>query len=302
MHHDMETERKLRIDYQASSILFEQAMKKFQLKRILYQTLFRGKGLEFDGYRSFDSEEDYGSIDWKATLRAGEKMVKQYKEERDVNVYFLVDCSSGMLFGSGSKLKAESVGEIVCVLVNLVLNSGDKAGFIMFSDREIKVLHPSSTKNQLLVIHKYLSDIENYGGPFEMGKALEFASRFIKGSSNNLLLFSDFIHLRKGFEKSLSFVSSRVDTLAIMVRDKFDEILPDVSYKFVLQDPHSKKQMVVDSHIARGRFNEQALKQKETIKKLFKEKRVDMLELRNTENFVFPLSNFMKRRAGELRV
>lgn len=298
----MENEKKLKIDYREQSILFEKAMKRFQVKKILYRTLFKGKGLEFEGYRFFDSEDDFNLIDWKSTLRSGQKMVKQYKEERDVNVYFLVDCSKSMLFGSGDELKAEYVGKVVCVLANLVLNSGDRAGLIMYSDKEVKVLKPSNNKNQVLVIHKFLSEIGNYEGDFDIEKALDFSSRFIKGPSNNLVLISDFIHVKKGFEKKLPLVLLHTDFFAVMVRDKLDEVLPKEKYTIAVQDPHSGKQMVINSRVAHSRFREYALMQKEKIKSLFKGARTELLELKTEENFALPLSFFMKERAQELRI
>jgi hypothetical protein len=298
----MEFKRNLKIDYREHSLLFERAMKKFQIKKILYRNLFKGKGLEFEGYRFFDSEDDFDMIDWKATLRAGQKMVRQYKEERDINVYFLVDCSAGMLFGSGKKLKAEYIGEIVCVLANLIIGSGDRAGLVMYSDKDIKFLNPSNSKNQLQVIHKFLSDIKNYGGDFNIEKSLEFISRFAKGHSNNIVLISDFIHLKKGFEKNLFIVSSHADFFTIMVRDNMDDLLPKERYRFVIQDPSSEKQMIIDSRIAYSRFKEQSMKQKERVKDLFKKNNISLLELNSAEEFALPLSSFMKERASELRV
>jgi uncharacterized protein (DUF58 family) len=299
---DMGAQSSLKINYRSSYILFERAMRKFQVRKVLYRTLFRGKGLEFEGYRSFNQEDDYNSIDWKATLRSGEKMVKQYIEERNVSVYFLVDCSNGMLFGSGSKLKAEYVAEIVCVLASLILNTGDSAGLIMFSDKEIKFVRPSNTKNQIEIIYKHLSDIKNYNGNFEIGKALEYLSNFITGSSNNIILLSDFIHLKKGFEKNLPAITTKSDLFAIMVRDKMDQCFPEGNYKFVLRDPHSKKQMVVDGQIARKKFREQALKQKDNIKEVFIKKGIDLVEFENETEFALSLSKFIKRRAEELRI
>lgn len=298
---EMENEGKLNIDYLKASLSFQRAMKKFQVKKVLYKTLFRGKGLEFEGYRAFDSDDDYNSIDWKASLRTGEKMVKQYKEERDVSVYFLVDCSKGMLFGSASELKAEYAGKLVCVLAHLVLNSGDKAGLIMYSDKEMRVLSPSGSKNQLSVIHKYLSDINNYGGNFEIERALEFSFRFLKGGSNNVVLVSDFIHLKKGFDRNLALVSSKADFFSIMVRDELDDNLPNENYRFVVQDPHSNKQMIVDTKMAALRYREKALIQKKKIKEIFFKQNIDLLELKNTEDFSLSLSDFMKRRAREIR-
>ncbi len=87
-----------------------------------------------------------------------------------------------------------------------------------------------------------------------------------------------------------------------MVRDKLDDELPKENYTFILQDPHSNKQMMVNSPIARARFKEQSSRQKEKIKSLFKEKGTDLLELNSSEDFALSLSSFMKKRAMELRV
>ena len=72
-----------------------------------YRSVFKGKGLEFSGYRQYSLEDDASLIDWKASARTDQILIKEYVEERNVDVFFLVDCSSSMLFGSSNKLKAE---------------------------------------------------------------------------------------------------------------------------------------------------------------------------------------------------
>lgn len=298
----MKLNNSLEINYRPDFVLFERAIKKFQIKKILYRSLFRGKGLEFDGYRFFDQEDDYNSIDWKATLRAGQKIVRKYKEERDVSVYFLVDCSNSMLFGSQKELKAEYAGKVICVLTNLILGSGDRAGLIMYSDKEVKVLSASNKKNQLSLVHKYLSDLSNYGGSFSLENSLRFVKSIIKGPSNNVILISDLIHLKKGFEKSLAILNSSADFFTIMVRDNLDENLPPGSFRLLLKDPSSNKKIEINSKVAGPTFRRFSLNQKERVKKLFKEKGVDLLELNNSKSFILPLSNFIKKRAGETRI
>ena len=78
------------IDFPLAITQFENAMQKFPVKKILYRSVFRGKGLEFDSYRLYSDGDDASLIDWKASLRANEMLSKQYIEERDLNVYFLV--------------------------------------------------------------------------------------------------------------------------------------------------------------------------------------------------------------------
>ena len=88
---------------------FEIAIKKMVFTRIVgrYTSIFRGKGLEFDTYRNYSPGDDASFIDWKASARANELLVKEYVEERDVKIFFLVDVSSSMVFGSTEKLKNE---------------------------------------------------------------------------------------------------------------------------------------------------------------------------------------------------
>ncbi len=293
----------LQINYKEKSSNFEKILKKFQLKKIIYRTLFKGKGLEFEGYRFLSPEDDYYLIDWKASLRVGKKMTKVYREERDVSVYFLVDCSSAMLFGSGEKLKAEFTGEIVCVLSDLIVGSGDKASLIMFSDKLIKFVPPSPSKKQVLIFHKLLSDLNNYGGRFDIEKLLNYSASIVGfSSSNSFVLVSDFLYLKKGFEKKIPSILKKGDFFSLMVRDKFDEILPKKTTKVFVKDPFSEKKMFVDLSLVRKDFYKYSKSQKEKVVRIFNSNNVDILELKSDEDFVLPLSKFMKSRAEEFRL
>ena len=72
---------------------FETIMRHFRVKNIIYKVLFRGKGLEFDSYRDFTQDDDASFIDWKASKRANKLLVRQYIEERDLKIFFVIDGS-----------------------------------------------------------------------------------------------------------------------------------------------------------------------------------------------------------------
>ena len=72
-----------------------------------YTSFFRGRGLEFENYRSYTESDDASFIDWKASLRSNNLLVKEYVEERALNVFLLIDVSSKMFFSSTQKLKNE---------------------------------------------------------------------------------------------------------------------------------------------------------------------------------------------------
>jgi len=93
-------ERKLNLDIAGAVSEFEAYMREFLVKKIIYKIIFRGKGLEFDSYREFYPDDDAKDIDWKASTKANKLLVKQYVEERDLNIMFVIDISDNMLFGS----------------------------------------------------------------------------------------------------------------------------------------------------------------------------------------------------------
>jgi uncharacterized protein (DUF58 family) len=276
---------------------FEGALHKFPVKQILYNVMFRGRGLEFDSYRDFSPSDDAALIDWRATLRANNLLAKKYIEERNLNIYFLVDVSNSMLFGSGNKLKAEYSAELVVALSHLIVNSGDKIGLVMFSDDVVKILHPSSSKNQFALFTKFLSDSSLYGGGFDLNNAIEYVLRSIKSSYTVFILVSDFIRTRKNSEKSLRLVGSRYETLAVMVRDQLDERLPKTSYQFAIQDPYSGRQMVLDPEIAAERYRKSVIRQKGMMKEIFQKSQIDLLELMTDKSFAIPTASFLKARA-----
>jgi uncharacterized protein (DUF58 family) len=281
---------------------FEDAMHRFPVKKILYRNIFRGKGLEFDSYRVFESTDDASMIDWKASLRSNQILAKKYIEERELNVYFLVDVSNGMLFGSGDKLKAEYAAEFAVALAHLVLGAGDKIGLVMFSDHVTKFLPPARSKNQFALFSKFISDTSLYGGGFDADKAVRHVLETIKAPYNVFILISDFLRIGQENLDVMKLMGTRFETMAVMVRDRLDEDLPDTNYQIAVQDPYTGRQMVLDPAIARERYKENTLRQKMLVKDIFKKSRIDLLELSTDKNFVIPVSSFLRGRAMGARV
>lgn len=281
---------------------FENAMQKFPVKKILYRNLFRGKGLEFDSYREFQQDDDASLIDWKASLRANQLLARKYIEERELNVYFLVDVSSSMLFGSGDRLKAEYTAELVASLAHLVLEAGDKIGLVMFNEDVVKVLRPARTRNQFALFTKLLGDPGMYGGGFDIENLVNKILPIVTSPYSVFIFVSDFINIRKENISRLKLLGLRYESLAIMIRDRLDEELPDLKYQFSVQDPSSGRQMILDPDIAANRYRANVLRQKAMIKEIMRDSRIDVLEMATDKKFVVALSSFLRQRAGGERI
>tara|TARA_Y100000034_G_scaffold136263_1_gene211872 strand:+ start:385 stop:1275 length:891 start_codon:yes stop_codon:yes gene_type:complete len=294
--------KKLEMNFGRAVSEFKAAMKDFPIKKTLYRVLFRGRGIEFDSYRKFDSSsEDYTLIDWKASLRANDLLAKQYIEEKDLDIYFVIDASNSMLFGSGKQLKAECVGEMVAALSYVIAESGDNVGLIFFTDKIMQILRPSRGRNQFGLVTKFLSDNKLYGGDFDIRVVIDNILSTINSSYSVFVLISDFIRTHKDCERHLRLLGAKFETMAIMVRDPLDENLPETPYQLIIQDPYSGEQMVIDSALASERYKSHVMKQKLVMKNLFKESKIDLLELDTSINFVLPIVSFLRKRAGGRR-
>lgn len=295
--------RKFEVDHAGAVSGFANAMQNFPLKKILYRTLFRGKGLEFDSYRIFQPDDDASMIDWKASLRSGgELLARKYIEERELNVYFVVDCSGSVLFGSGDKLKGEFNSEFVIALTHLVLESGDKVGLIMLNDEVKKFVPASRGKNQFHLIRSILSDVNLYGGEFNLKDGIKFSLNAVKSSYTVFIIVSDFIGVKKNATKSIRFLGNKFETMVIMSRDSMDDELPAFKHQMAVTDPSSGKQLIIDPRSVAESFKKNAIRQKKAIKKVFRDANIDILELNSNSKFFLPVANFLVSRAKGGRV
>jgi len=260
-----------------------------------YRSIFRGKGLEFDGYRAYTQNDDAELIDWKATIRSSQTMIKQFQEERNLDVNFLLDVSSSMVFGSTDKLKSEYAAEVVASLSNFILSVGDNVGLYMFKDNVTHFLPSKGTKNQFYFILKTLVNSGLYGGPYDLENAINF---MIKAANSKSLLFivSDFIGLREGWKDSIKLARGKFDVIGVMIRDPRDRELPRNVGQVVISDPYSNRTMMVDPEEIADEYAQLARANEEQIKECFINNNADFVQLVTDESFVKPIVNFFKRR------
>ncbi len=287
---------KINLNIAESISEFELAIRKFLIKRVIYKIIFRGKGLEFDSYRDFTPNDDAADIDWKASVRANKLLIRQYTEERNLNIMFVVDVGDNMVFGSQEKLKCEYVAEMVAALSHLIITSGDRVGFILFSDKIVKTAMPEGGMEQFNLFVDFLSRPQIYGGDSKIGNVLDYLIDYLDESINCVIFVSDFIKLNKNFLDKINLISAKFETIALMVKDPLDISLPDIGREIIIEDPVTKEQMVINPRIARREYEKNAAEKEKIVIDIFKSCNVDFLRLTTDKSFVEPLANFLKER------
>jgi len=292
----MEIKKSLNTDVPGKISELQAMMKEFILKHKLYRILIRGKGLEFETFRDYAPDDDSTSIDWRASKRANKTLVKQYRDERNLKILFIVDAGENMVSGSSEKLKCEYTAEVVASFAHLIITTGDKVGSIVFSDEIKDYRRPmGGTRN----FHQFVDTLispDTYGGASDLNKAIEFALTYVKGGVDSVVIVSDFTSFNQESNKGLSLLAEKYETLAIIVRDPIDRRLPNFSGEVVLQDPKTGQQLLIDPRVAGHAYEKFSLEQENFVKKSCSRNDVDVIELMTNEPFVPALAEFLKER------
>jgi uncharacterized protein (DUF58 family) len=298
----MENARKLNIDAAGKIAELQSAVQYFEIKTKLYKTLLQGKGLEFDGFRVYAPSDDASSIDWKSSKRANELLVKQYAEERDYSVIFLIDVGEHMVFGSTEKLKCEYGAEIAASLASLMVSSRDKVGFGFFNNKMSVFIPPQKGMKHFYSCVEELSNSSLYGGKSDIMAALNFSIDYLNKSISLVIIISDFIKFGNDAEKALHLLGAKYETIGIMVKDPLDKALPNLHAEIVIENPETGEQMILDPVIARKRYEEEVKVQESFVRKAFRESGADLFEITSDKDFVPSLAEFLdartKRRGG----
>lgn len=288
---------KINVDFGKVIGRFEAAMnKKLLIKSVFYKRVFGGKGFEFDSFRNYTAgNDDSGLIDWKASMKGHNVLVRQYIEERDLNIFFIIDIGENMLFGSGDKLKIETAAEVSAALSHLVLSSGDKMGFALFNEK-VEAIRPFfSGMKQYYTFIKNLSNTSLYGGKSNLKNALEKIRPYLKKTSA-VFIISDFLKMDDETAKTLKNFMIAYETMGIMIRDNVENNLSDLNAEVVVEDVETGEQMIVNPSLIKDQYTKNAQQQKQAIHDLFKKGGADIIEVSNNSDFVITLVEFLRSR------
>ena len=103
----------------------------------LHRSPFHGFNIEFAEYREYVPGDDLRRLDWRVFARTDRHYIKQYEEESNVRVTFLVDASASMNYrGKDAVLtKFDYAATMVVSLAMLLTRQQDPVGLITFDGR-----------------------------------------------------------------------------------------------------------------------------------------------------------------------
>ncbi len=260
-----------------------------------YESVFKGRGMEFDEVREYLPGDDIRSIDWNVTARTGHPHVKKFIEERELNIMLLVDLSASQRFGTRVQTKSDLTAEIAGVLSYTAIKNNDRVGLLLFTDQVEKFIPPAKGSTHLSRILREVLYAEPQSRGTNFNPALEYLNEVIKRRCIVFLL-SDF-HA-PDFARALGVTNRRHDVIAIEIRDPREEALPAIPYWAVADLESGTSRLVpTGSKAVRKDFQKQREQERRQRADMLKKLQVDCIELQTGRSYVEPLIKFFRMRA-----
>lgn len=93
----------------------------------------RGEGMDFNQLREYRDGDSLKQIDWKATSRLRKLISREYQDEKDQEILFLLDCGRRMLSHDGELSHFDHSLNAMLLLSYVALHQGDAIGFSTFA-------------------------------------------------------------------------------------------------------------------------------------------------------------------------
>jgi len=265
-----------------------------------YKTIFKGTGLEFEDFVRYVPGDDASLIDWKVSKKTNSLLIKRFNEERSLNVFFLLDISNSMLFGSGDKLKSQYAAEVVASMSYAVISSDDNVGLSMFSKGNVNNIFPQGGEKQYYKILGQIVDLNLYGGEYDFEHSLKTVVPRLPAQTL-LIVVSDFIGLKGDWKRYLKMATSKFDVVAIMVRDPRDRELPVSVGDVVVSSPYSNEKITIKPSRLKEEYETYVREEEKQIEQIFNGSGCDFILLTTNKSFTTPLIKLFKKRSLKFR-
>ncbi len=111
--------------------------------------MIRGQGTEFDSLREYVVGDDVRSIDWRASARATDVMVRTWRPERDRRILLVLDTGRTSAGRVGDAPRLDAALDAALLLAALASRAGDRVDLLAY-DRTVRARVEGATAGELL--------------------------------------------------------------------------------------------------------------------------------------------------------
>ena len=135
------------------------------------QSQRRGLGLEFNQLREFREGDSLRQIDWKATARHRAPIAREYQDESDQHIVFMLDCGRRMRSQDGDLSHFDHALNAMLLLSHVALRQGDAVGLSTFAGEQSRYIAPAKGASHLNTLLNRTYDLESGRRPADYSAA-----------------------------------------------------------------------------------------------------------------------------------
>lgn len=131
-----------------------------------YGSVFKGRSMDFDDLRAYIPGDDVKDIDWLATARSGQTLVRRYVAIRKHNIMLVTDTGRNMTAVSGGgEVKKDIAVMVSGVMGYIVLKHGDLISLAAGDDKHTQYLPLKGDSTHLERILQHIDTKPTDDGP-----------------------------------------------------------------------------------------------------------------------------------------
>ena len=210
-----------------------------------YNSIYKGKSMNFEDLREYVIGDNVKDIDWKASARSNKILIKQYIAEKKHNILFILDTGKKMLADTRDLDSKKEVALMATGTISYIVDKhGDSISAIYKTQNNIKIF---PFKTGLYNIEKILNSYEKeISVENNLEKLINYVLKFIR---RRMIIFiiTDIEGMSNISEKTLKRLSVLHDVMFINISDALmtgynafdvdeDSYIPD----YILEDEKLK--------------------------------------------------------------
>ncbi|KOY84991.1 hypothetical protein AD998_01485 [bacterium 336/3] len=263
-----------------------------------FHSIFKGSGLEFSDVRDYLYGDDVRRIDWNVSAKGQGTFVKEFKEEKEQTVFFLIDVSASQDLGA-SITKLHTAQEICGVLAISAAKENNDIGLICFSDQKERYMKPQKGQKYAYEMILNLFKLEPKSLKTDISKMILYTLQTVKRKSI-IILLSDFID--ENYESHLKALSKKHDLVIIQLYDKKEISLPRLGI-IPVYDKETRKTFWLNTSSKEFRLmqKERFEKTRNLLENIALKSNANYLSINTEEDFVPQLIDLFRKRNKKIK-
>lgn len=216
----------------------------------------RGEGSDFLQLREYRLGDSLRQIDWKATSRYRRPISKEYSDERDQQIIFMLDCGRRMRHREGGREHLDQALNAFLLLAHVVIEQGDGVGLLTFGGDQ-RWYPPSKARGR---VRDLLESVYDLGAAPEAADFLAAAETIMPAQRRRALIVLITNTRDEDQHELLQALALLKRRHLVVIADVREQILDETLTQAVTDLDGALRFQAVNDYLERRRTNLRALR------------------------------------------